>query len=82
MSALTLSVAEFSDRIQINDLLIRDTVSIDNKDWNLLDTCLTPDAHLDYTSAGGIAGGWRIRQRIEEQTFLEGSLPEALKIPS
>jgi hypothetical protein len=26
--------------------------------------------------------GWRIAQRIEEQAFLDGSLPAALKIPS
>ena len=26
--------------------------------------------------------GWRIAERIEETAFLEGSLPEALKIPS
>ena len=26
--------------------------------------------------------GWRIAERIEEQGFLEGSLPEALQIPS
>jgi len=28
------------------------------------------------------AAGWRIKQRVEEQAFLEGTLPEALQIPS
>ena len=26
--------------------------------------------------------GWRISQRVEEQAYLEGSLPEALRVPS
>jgi len=154
MPAPTLSLREVSDRIQIHDLLTRYTAAIDEKDWVLLDTCFTPDAHLDYTSAGGVAGdypkvrawleaalapfrmtvhyitnsrvelagdratartavlnpmgfanpdgslhqftvgayyndelvrteeGWRIARRIEEQAFMEGTLPEALRIPS
>ncbi|NNL66707.1 MAG: nuclear transport factor 2 family protein [Myxococcales bacterium] len=153
MADRELSTREISDRIQINDLLIRYTRAIDEKDWALLDTCFTPDAHVDYTSAGGIAGdypkvrawleqalspfpvtvhalansvveidgdqatarsyvhnpmtfnnpdgsvhiftvgafyndklvwtddGWRIRERIEETAFMDGSLPEALQIP-
>ena len=28
------------------------------------------------------ADGWRIADRFEEQAFLDGSLPEALQIPS
>jgi len=151
---MPLSNQEISDRIEIGDLLTRYARAIDTKDWNLLDTCFTPDAHLDYTSAGGIAGrypevrkwleaalapfpmtvhfisnstvnldgdsadgrtyvlnpmgfqnpdgsmhlftvgayyndkltrtgdGWRISERIEEQAFMDGTLPEALQIPS
>jgi 3-phenylpropionate/cinnamic acid dioxygenase small subunit len=154
MPAPTLSLEEVSDRIQIHDLLTRYTAAIDEKDWALLDTCFTADAHLDYTSAGGVAGeypkvrawleaalapfsmtvhyitnsrveldgdhakartavlnpmgipkkdgslhqftvgayyndtlartedGWRITERIEEQAFMEGTLPESLTIPS
>jgi hypothetical protein len=153
MADRDLSVREISDRIRIHDLLVRYTVAIDRKDWKLLDTCFTPDAHLDYTSAGGIAGdypkvrawlekalapfpvtvhalansvvtldgdratartyvhnpmtfhnpdgtihmftvgafyndklvctrdGWRIRERVEETAFLDGTLPAALQIP-
>lgn len=51
-----LSIREISDRIQINDLLVRYTRAIDTKDWNLLDTCFLPDADVDYTATGGIAG--------------------------
>jgi hypothetical protein len=148
-----LSIEQISDRIEINDLLTRYTTAIDTKSWKLLDTCFTPDAHLDYTSAGGIKGdypkvrawlekalavfpmtvhfignsvvtlegdkakartfvlnpmgfpnqdgslhlftvgafyndelvrtptGWRIAKRVEEQAFLDGSLPAALQIP-
>jgi len=153
MADRDLSVREISDRIRIHELLVRYTLAIDRKDWALLDTCFTPDAHLDYTSAGGIAGdypkvrawlekalapfpvtvhalansvvtldgdrasartyvhnpmtfpnpdgtlhiftvgafyndklvwtrdGWRIRERIEETAFLDGTLPTALQIP-
>jgi 3-phenylpropionate/cinnamic acid dioxygenase small subunit len=149
-----MPVQEISDRIRINDLLIRYTVAIDTKDWELLDSCFTPDAHVDYTTSGGIKGrypevrkwlekalaafpmtqhfisntvvtldgdraqsrtyvinpmgfpkedgglhiftvgayyndrlvytseGWRIAERVEEQAYLDGSLPEALQIPS
>jgi 3-phenylpropionate/cinnamic acid dioxygenase small subunit len=151
MSPPDLSLREISDRIQIHDLLVRYTVAIDTKDWKLLDTCFTPDAHVDYTSTGGTQGaypevrkwleqalapfpmtvhyisnstveldgdrahartyvinpmgfpnpdgslhiftvggtyddelvrtreGWRIARRVEEQSFLDGTLPEALR---
>lgn len=51
-----LPIRELSDRLAINDLLIRYTRAIDTKDWNLLDTCFVPDADVDYTATGGIAG--------------------------
>jgi hypothetical protein len=151
---MSLSAREISDRLEIQDLLVRYTRAIDTKDWSLLDRCFTPDAHVDYTSSGGVAGkypevrawlekalaafpammhfigntsleldadrartrtyvinpmgfpksdgglhvftvcahyvdelvrtadGWRIAQRVEEQVLLDGSLPEALRIPS
>ena len=64
---MTLSLQEVSDRIEINDLLIRYTVAIDKKDYTILDTCFTPDAHLDYTSAGGIAGDYpKVRAWLEK----------------
>ena len=56
MPAPELSLREISDRIQINDLLVRYTRAIDQKDWKLLDTCFVPDADVDYTPTGGIAG--------------------------
>lgn len=46
------------DRLEINDLLTRYTVAIDKQDWELLDTVFVPDAKVDYTSSGGIAGSY------------------------
>ena len=63
---MALSTQEISDRIEINDLLIRYTRAIDTKDYELLDSCFTPDAHVDYTSAGGIAGDYpKVRAWLE-----------------
>jgi hypothetical protein len=51
-----LSVRELSDRLAIHDLLVRYTRAIDTKDWSLLDSCFLPDADVDYTATGGVAG--------------------------
>ena len=53
---MALSLQQVSDRIEINDLLIRYTRAIDQKDWELLDTVFTPDADIDYVATGGIKG--------------------------
>ena len=53
---MTLSLQQVSDRIEIDDLLVRYTRAIDEKDWALLDTVFVPDADIDYTTSGGIAG--------------------------
>lgn len=45
-----------ADRLEIQDLLVRYARALDTKDFDVLDTVFTPDAHLDYTSSGGIAG--------------------------
>jgi 3-phenylpropionate/cinnamic acid dioxygenase small subunit len=51
-----LSMSEISDRLQIQDLLTRYAVAVDNKDWALLDSCFVADAYIDYTSTGGRKG--------------------------
>ena len=53
---MALTPQQISDRIEINDLLIRYTKAIDQKDWKLLDTVFMPDAEVDYVSSGGIKG--------------------------
>ena len=64
---MALSLQELSDRIEINDLLIRYTKAIDQKDWKLLDTVFMPDAELDYVSSGGIEGRYpEVRAWLEK----------------
>jgi 3-phenylpropionate/cinnamic acid dioxygenase small subunit len=64
---MTLSLQEISDRLEINDLLTRYTVAIDTKDWKLLDTCFTSDAHVDYTQSGGTKGAYpEVRAWLEK----------------
>jgi SnoaL-like domain len=52
----SLSPADVADRLAIDDLLTRYTMAVDDGDWDQLDTVFTPDAVIDYTSAGGIRG--------------------------
>jgi 3-phenylpropionate/cinnamic acid dioxygenase small subunit len=66
---MALALQEISDRIEINDLLIRYTKAIDQKDWKLLDTVFTPDAEVDYVSSGGIKGSY-----AEARAWLEKAL--------
>lgn len=58
MSVDPAKIAWLIDRLEIQDLLTRYCKAIDTKDWNLLDTCFVPDAHVDYTSSGGVAGAY------------------------
>ena len=53
-----MDMQELSDRAEINDVLIRYTRAIDLGDWDRLDTVFTPDARIDYTESGGIAGAY------------------------
>ena len=66
---MALSLQDISDRIEINDLLIRYSKAIDQKDWKLLDTVFTPDAEVDYVSSGGIKGSYP-----EARAWLEKAL--------
>src|SRR5262249_4956690 len=45
-----------TDRLELDDLGTRYATAVDTKDWELYRTCFTPDAAIDYTSAGGIRG--------------------------
>ena len=55
-SSTPLSLAEIADRLAIEDLLTRYCQAIDTRDWALLDTVFVTDAHIDYTSSGGVKG--------------------------
>jgi hypothetical protein len=50
------SLEYLADRLAIDDLLTRYTMAVDDGDWDQLDTVFTPDAVIDYRSAGGIRG--------------------------
>ena len=52
------TLAAIVDRLAIQDLLVRYCKAFDTKDWALLDTIFVPDAHVDYTSSGGVAGAY------------------------
>jgi len=51
-----LSLQDMSDRLEIQDLLARYCEVIDAQDFDVLDDIFTPDAIVDYTSAGGARG--------------------------
>jgi hypothetical protein len=53
-----LDLSEVSDRIEISDLLTRYTRAIDSGDWDRLDDVFVPQARIDYTATGGIAGAF------------------------
>ena len=64
---MPLTPQEISDRLEISDLVIRYARAIDTKDFALLDTCFQPDAHVDYTSSGGVAGKYpEVRAWLEK----------------
>ncbi len=51
-----MDLQELSDRLEVQDLLTRYATAVDRRDWDLYRSVFTPGAHIDYTSAGGIAG--------------------------
>jgi hypothetical protein len=53
---MTMSIEEISDRMEIQDLMVRYAYTIDSRDWDALDDVFTPDAHIDYSAFGGTAG--------------------------
>jgi hypothetical protein len=53
-----MDMQELSDRAEIEQLLVRYTRAIDTGEWDQLDDVFTPDAQIDYTATGGIAGAY------------------------
>lgn len=47
-----------ADRLAIADVLTRYAWSLDSKEFDGLDDVFTDDAHIDYTSSGGVAGAF------------------------
>jgi hypothetical protein len=51
-----LSLAEISDRLEIQQLLVDYSTAIDQRRFEDLDKVFTPDAYIDYRAMGGIDG--------------------------
>lgn len=51
-----LSLAEISDRLEIQQLLVDYSTAIDRRQFDDLDAVFTPDAYIDYRAMGGIDG--------------------------
>jgi hypothetical protein len=51
-----LSLAEISDRLEIQQLLVDYSTAIDQRRFDDLDKVFTPDAYIDYRELGGIDG--------------------------
>lgn len=45
-----------ADRVAIEDLATAYAYAVDDRDWVRWEALFLPDAHIDYTAAGGIAG--------------------------
>ena len=45
-----------ADHLAIQDLATAYAYAVDDRDWVRWEALFTPDAHVDYTAAGGIAG--------------------------
>ena len=67
---MTMSMQEISDRLEIQDLMVRYSYAIDNRDWDALDDVFTPDAHIDYSVFGGSVGNL-----AETKAFLTEAMP-------
>jgi 3-phenylpropionate/cinnamic acid dioxygenase small subunit len=55
---MTTSPQDIADRLEIEDVLTRYAWAIDTGEFDALDQVFTPDAFVDYTSAGGIKGNY------------------------
>lgn len=65
-----LALQEISDRLEIQDLLVRYSHALDSRDWDALETVFTDDAVIDYTEMGGPRGTVK-----ETRAFLESTMP-------
>lgn len=56
-----------ADRLELEQLVVDYAYAIDERDWARLDQVFTPDAQIDYTAMGGIAGAYpQIRAWLPE----------------
>lgn len=56
-----------ASRMEIQDLCTRYSLGVDQRNWDLWESCFTEDAFIDYTVFGGNKGGVKeIRTWLEE----------------
>jgi len=65
-----LSLQEISDRLEIDELLVRYSHVVDRKAWDEFADLFTEDAVIDYTEMGGPRGGVG-----ETLRFLQEAMP-------
>ncbi|MFC9894312.1 nuclear transport factor 2 family protein [Nocardia sp. NPDC127579] len=65
-----LSLQEISDRLEIEDLMVRYSHAVDTGQWDLLDDIFTADAYIDYSAMGGASG-----DLASTKEFLAATLP-------
>ena len=53
-----MTLQELSDQAELKRLVVTYSYAIDERDFEKLDQVFTPDAHIDYTAMGGIAGDY------------------------
>ena len=51
-----MDITEISDRLELEKLVTDYATAIDSRDFKQLNNLFTPDAQIDYTAVGGIAG--------------------------
>jgi hypothetical protein len=66
-----VNLQEVSDRMEIQELMVKYCHAIDNRDWDVLDEIFTPDAVIDYSEMVGIKGSL-----VEIKAFLAESIQQ------
>jgi len=61
------SLQEMSDKWEIQQKMIDYSTAVDTRNFDGLDTVFTPDAHIDYSTFGGIDGKYpEVKQYLIE----------------
>lgn len=62
-----MDLQALSDQLELQRLITVYAHALDERNFTRLDEVFTPDAQIDYTAMGGIAGDWpRIRRWLPE----------------
>ena len=67
---MTMTLQEISDRMEIQDLLVRYSYAVDSRNFEDFDNVFTLDATIDYTVFGGPVGN-----REETKKYLTETMP-------